>query len=107
MDNQPFKALEFDQILDLLKGLAVSPIGKTLCRSLKPQRKLSWIKKRLAEVDELKNIVEVYGDSPLGGVSDVREAIARAQIEGAVLSPEEILDILGNIRVSDGLKSSF
>ena len=107
MDNQPFKALEFDQILDLLKGLAVSPIGKALCRSLKPQRKLSWIKKRLAEVDELKNIVEVYGDIPLGGVSDIREAVARAQIEGAVLSPEEILDILGNIRVSDGLKSSF
>jgi len=107
MDNQAFKALEFDQILDLLKGLAISSIGKPLCKSLKPQRKLSWIKKRLGEVDELRNIVEVYGDIPLGGVSDIREAIARAQIEGAVLSPEEILDILGNIRVSDGLKSSF
>lgn len=107
MDNQPFKALEFNQILDLLKGFATSSIGKSLCGSLRPQRKLSWIEKRLGEVDELKNIVEVYGDIPVGGITDVREAIARAKIEGTVLSPQEILNILGNIRVSDGLKSSF
>ncbi len=61
----------------------------------------------MGEVDELKNIVEVNGEIPLGGISDVREAIARAKIEGAVLDPEEILDILGNIRVTEGLKSSF
>ena len=107
MDNQPFKALEFDQIRELLKGFATSSIGKALCGSLKPQRKLSWIKKRLGEVDELKRIIEIYGNIPLGGIEDVREAIARAKIEGAVLSTEEILDILGNIGVSHGLKSSF
>ena len=107
MDNQPSKVLEFDQMLDLLKGFATSSVGKALCGSLRPQRKLSWIEKRLGEVDELKNIVEVYGDIPLGGIGDVREAIARAKIEGTVLSPEQILDFLGNIRVSDGLKSSF
>jgi DNA mismatch repair protein MutS2 len=107
MDNQPFKALEFDQILELLKGFATSSVGKALCGSLKPQRKLSWIKKRLGEVDDLKNIMEVYGEIPLGGIKDIREAIERAKIEGSVLSTEEILDILGNIRVSLGLKSSF
>jgi DNA mismatch repair protein MutS2 len=107
MDNQPFKALEFDQILELLKGLATSSVGKTLCCGLKPQRKLSWIRKRLGEVDELKKIMEVYGEIPLVGIKDVRETVARARIEGAILSPEEILDILGNIRVSRGLKSSF
>jgi len=107
MDNQLFKALEFDQILELLKGFATSSVGKALCGSLKPQRKLSWIKKRLGEVDDLKKIMEVYGEIPLGGIKDVRNAIARAKIEGSVLSTEEILDILGNIRVSHGLKSSF
>jgi DNA mismatch repair protein MutS2 len=107
MDSQPFKALEFDQILDILKGFATSSVGKALCGSLRPQRKLSWVEKRLGEIDELKNIVAVNGDLPLGGIRDVREAVARAKIEGTVLSPEEILDILGNIRVSDGLKSSF
>jgi len=107
MDNQQFKVLEFDQMLDLLKGFATSSVGKALCGSLRPQRKLSWIEKRLGEVDELKNIVKVHGDMPLGGIRDVREAIARSKIEGTVLSPEEILDILGNIRVSDGLKSFF
>jgi len=107
MDNQPFKALEFDQILDLLKGFATSSVGKARCGGLKPQRKLSWIKKRLGEVDELKAIMEAHGDIPVGGIADVREAIARAKIDGAVLSTEEILDIVGNIRVSQGLKSSF
>jgi DNA mismatch repair protein MutS2 len=90
MDSRPFKALEFDQIRDLLKGFATSSVGKVLSGSLKPQKKLSWIKKRLGEVDELKNIVEVYGDIPLGGIRDVREATARAKIEGTVLSPEEM-----------------
>ncbi len=107
MDTQRYKALEFDQILELLKGLATSSVGKALCGSLKPQRKLSWIKRRLGEVEDLKKIMEVHGDIPLGGIKDVREAIARAKIEGSVLSTEEILDILGNIRVSHGLKSSF
>jgi dsDNA-specific endonuclease/ATPase MutS2 len=107
MDNQPFKALEYDQILELLKGFATSSVGKALCEGLKPQRKLSWIKRRLGEVDELKKIMEVYGEIPLAGIEDVRKVIARAKIEGAVLSTEEILDILGNMRVSLGLKSSF
>ncbi len=107
MDNQSFKALEFDQILEFLKGFATSSVGKALCGNIKPQRKLSWIKRRLGEVDDLKKIMEVHGDIPLGGIKDVREAIARAKIEGSVLSTEEILDILGNMRVSNGLKSSF
>jgi len=107
MDNQPFKALEYDQILELLKEFATSSLGKALCQGLKPQRKLSWIKKRLGEVDELKGIMEAYGDIPLMGIKDVRRAIVRARIEGAVLSTEEILDIAGNLRVCHGLKSSF
>ncbi len=107
MDSQPFKALEYDQIRELLKGFAASSIGKALCEGLKPQRKLSWIRRRLGEVDELKKMMEVYGEIPLVWIKDVREAIAKAKIEGAALSPEEILDILGNMRVSHGLKSSF
>ncbi len=107
MNTQPFKALEYDQILQLLKGFTTSSVGKALCEGLKPQRKLSWIKKRLGEVDELRGIMEVYGDIPLVGIKDVRRAIAGARIEGAVLSTEEILDIAGNIRVCHGMKSSF
>jgi DNA mismatch repair protein MutS2 len=107
MDNQSFKALEYDQILELLKGFATSSVGKALCKGLKPQRKLSWIKKRLGEVDELKKIMEVYGEIPVAGIEDVRRAIARARIEGAVLNTDEILDIAGDLRVSRGLNSSF
>jgi DNA mismatch repair protein MutS2 len=107
MDSQSFKALEYDQVRELLKGFATSSIGKALCERLKPQRKLSWIRRRLGEVDELRKMAEVYGEIPLVGIEDVREAIAKAKIEGAALSPEEILDILGNMRVSHGLKSSF
>jgi DNA mismatch repair protein MutS2 len=107
MDNQPFKALEYDQILELLKGCATSSLGKTLCQGLKPQRKLSWIKRRLGEVDELKGIMETFGEIPLVGIKDVRRAIARAKIEGAVLATEEILEVAGNLRVSHGMKSYF
>ena len=107
MDSHSFKALEYDQILELLKGFATSCVGKALCDGLKPQRKLSWIKKRLGEVDELNKIMEIYGEIPVTGIKDVRAAIARARIEGAVLNTEEILDIAGDLRVSRGLKSSF
>ena len=107
MDSQSFKALEFDQIIELLKGFATSSIGKELCGNLKPQRKLSWVRKRLGEIDDLRRAVEVYGEIPLGGIQDVRISIERARIEGVILSPEEILEILANIRVSHALKSSF
>ncbi len=93
MDKRSLRALEFCSLLDFLKDLAISPLGKRRCLNLTPTTDLPLIESRLTEVLELKEILETQGDIPLGGLKDIEELLKRLEVEGAVLQVLEILDI--------------
>lgn len=92
MDNRSLRALEFYSLLDFLKDLSTSPLGKKRCLALAPTSDRSLIEFGLTEVTELRNILQTLGDIPLRGMKDISDLFARLGVEGAVLQVDEILD---------------
>lgn len=107
MDERSLKALEFDQLKELLKEGCVSPLGVKRCEALKPSSDLAWIGSRLAEVLELKGILEVEDEFPLLGLKDIEGVFKRLDIEGSVLDVSELVDIYRQIELVRRLRRFF
>ncbi|HSB04120.1 MAG TPA: hypothetical protein VLK23_02930, partial [Thermodesulfobacteriota bacterium] len=107
MDDRSLRALEFFQLLDILKESCVSPLGRKRCETLRPSRDLSWIRLKLVEVLELKAILEIVGDIPIQGLKDIEEVLKRLEVEGSVLNVQELIDIYKQIELCRGLRRFF
>jgi DNA mismatch repair protein MutS2 len=61
----------------------------------------------LTEVLELKAVLEAAEDIPIRGLKDLEEVLKRSEVEGSVLSVQELIDIYGQIELSRGLRRFF
>ena len=107
MNEHTLKVLEFDCILDLLKGFASSDLGKSQCESMKPQKEINVIETLLDEVSELKEVLQVHGGIPIDGIRDVEKYIIGTSAEGSILDPFEFLDILSTLKAAHRIKKFF
>ncbi len=107
MDDRSLKLLEFYHLLDVLKEYSISPLGRKRCEALRPSRDLPWIQSRLAEVMELKKILEAEGDIPLGGLKDIERILNKLEIEGSLLEVQELLDLYHQLVLCKGLRRFF
>ena len=107
MDDRSLKVLEFYNLLEILKEFSISPLGRRRCEALRPSRDLAFIQLRLAEVLELKEILETVGDLPIRGLKDIGGILGRLEVEGSVLSVQELLDLYSQMELSKGLKRFF
>lgn len=107
MDDRSLKVLEFYQLLEVLKTFSVSPLGRKHCEALRPSTDLPAIHSRFIEVLELKEIIEAAGDIPLRGLKDIEGVFKKLEVEGSVLSVQELLDIHQQIELCKGLKRFF
>ncbi len=89
MREQDLQRLEFLAIKERLKELAHSEATKELIDSLSPSTDREWIQ---SEIELYRAFSEVEGLT-LYSFPDVREALRRSKIEGAVLSVEELLQL--------------
>jgi DNA mismatch repair protein MutS2 len=107
MDDRSLKVLDFFHLLNLLKEYTVSSLGQERCENLRPTRDLSQIRKRLAEVLEMKEVLETEGDIPLRGLRDTKAILSRLGVEGAVLAIEDLLHLSGQLGLCSSLKRFF
>jgi DNA mismatch repair protein MutS2 len=107
MDDRSLKVLEFHQLLEIIKGFCTSPLGQKRCDLLRPSRDISWIQSRLTEVLELKGILETAEDIPIRGLKDVEEILKRLEVEGSVLSVQELIDLYKQMELCRGLRRFF
>ena len=94
-------------MLGILKEYSVSPLGRKRCEALHPSRDLSLILSRLAEVRELKEVLETAGDIPIRGLKDIEEIFGRLEVEGSALGVQELLDVCRQIELCRGVKRFF
>ncbi|SET41267.1 endonuclease MutS2 [[Clostridium] polysaccharolyticum] len=104
MNKKALKTLEFDKIIDKLKDLANTPLGKELCTDLLPCTDLSEIKHNLTETSDALSMIFKKGPLSFSGVRDVRSSLMRLDV-GSVLSIEEILSISSLLNVTLRVKS--
>lgn len=107
IDDRSLKALEFFEVVNLLEKNACSPIGKERCRQARPTAELTEINRSLSQIDELKRIDSECGPSPPVDLCDTRDALKKIRVTGAVLEPQELIDISTNIQTCQKVKRFF
>jgi len=106
LDNT-IKILEFDKLKEFLKTYAASNLGKSRVEALAPMTNLSVIKYQLNLCSEAKAICLIIDDFPLDGLKDIRHILKKASKIGAILEPEELLDIAGVARAARNVKNAM
>ncbi|MFH1143737.1 MAG: Smr/MutS family protein [Candidatus Eisenbacteria bacterium] len=93
MDQHALESLEFLRIRDLLVERAASVRGRERAAALRPIEDLEGVRETLATVGEAWALVFSEPTWPRLAVTDLRPALARAAVAGALLEPPELLAI--------------
>ncbi|HAU85422.1 MAG TPA: endonuclease MutS2 [Lachnospiraceae bacterium] len=104
MNKKALKTLEFDKIIDKLKALASTPLGKELCKELVPSTDINEIEHNLLETSDALSMVLKKGLLSFSGVRDIRSSLMRLDV-GSVLGIDEILAVSSLLNVTLRVKS--
>jgi DNA mismatch repair protein MutS2 len=107
MDDHSLKLLEFYHLLDILKEYSISPLGRKRCEALRPSRNLPLIQSRLADVMELRKILETEGEIPLRGLKDIGGILNKLEVDGSTLDVQELLDVYHQMVLCKRLRRFF
>ena len=105
MEQESFKVLEYKRILSRLREKAGTTLGKELAGGLLPSGDREEVRERLQQTAEAV-YVSSMAQPPLGGIKDIRESIKKVGL-GAVLAPDELLDILTTMYAMREMKRFF
>jgi DNA mismatch repair protein MutS2 len=94
MQNSSARVLEFDPLLELLRGYASSDLGRARVAALQPSVNLEWIQKQQRLTGEIREFRRVSGSFDFAGLIDVSRLLDKSRIAGAVLEALEIRDVL-------------
>jgi DNA mismatch repair protein MutS2 len=88
------EALEWGRLLELVATFVHSRVTREWLLAMKPSRDASWIEQQHDLVSEMR-LMLAQGVSPaLGGLFDPTRLTDKARIQGALLEPEEMRDLL-------------
>ena len=90
--KQAIQILEFNKIKQTVDSLCACSLGQRRVEYLSPSVDEKQVEYSLNQSDEALRIILALGEAPLGGVTDITEAIKRAKIS-AMLSAQELLSI--------------
>ena len=105
MEQESFKILEYKRVLSRLREKAGTTLGKELAGGLLPSGDREEVRERLQQTAEAV-YVSSMAQPPLGGIKDIRESIKKVGL-GAVLAPDELLDILTTLYAMREMKRFF
>lgn len=104
MEQLTLQTLEFEKIKAYLAGFTYSALGETHIDALEPMTEPQMVETRLAEVSEVKEIRALHGPLPIEGLRDLREPLALARVQGAILVPLEFRQIYDTLRAGRAIK---
>ena len=88
------ETIEFAEVIELVAGHAVGPLGAARVRGRRPSDDAGWITGELARAGEVAGLFR-RGDMLLAEpIPDVGRALARLRIEGSVLDGGELATVL-------------
>ncbi|MDH3892664.1 MAG: endonuclease MutS2 [candidate division Zixibacteria bacterium] len=104
IDEHTTETLEFSKVIALVSGKCLTRFGHEEVAQIAPLRGRELIERRLAEISEMKDVIQ-FGDAfPLYRMeTDCRELLKRSEVEGNALDGKEILEVLELVIVSIGL----
>lgn len=88
------RVLEFEQLRDLVRGYANSPLGQSRVDALKPTADRDWIERQHRLTAEIRQFLKAGARFEFGGLLDASKLLEKARIQGVALEPTELRDIL-------------
>src|SRR3984957_14279035 len=88
------EALEWSRLLELVASFVHSRVAREWVLAMKPSRDTSWIDQQHDLVSEMRLLLGQGAAPALGGLFDPTQLTDKARIQGALLEPEEIRDLL-------------
>src|SRR5271163_3983988 len=88
------RVLEFDSLLDLLRGYASSPLGQARIAALAPSTDRAWIESQHQLASEIREFRRVGGRFEFSGLLPTAQLVAKSRILGAILETTEIRDVI-------------
>ena len=104
MNQKALKTLEYDKIIDMLTGFALTPLGKKQCQELLPMDDIRAIRKAQTETNDALSRIYKQGTLSFSGTRDIRDSLMRLEAGGA-LSAAELLNISSLLRVAERARS--
>ena len=90
MNTETFEKLQLQEIKELIKIYCVSSLGKGLIDKLNPSGNYSIVKRRLAENEEARKVLENSNHVPLEGLFNIDPIIDKIE-KGMILEPQELI----------------
>src|ERR1700730_15509730 len=99
VNDKALHELGWSALCTELAPRARTPMGKERCRALVPSDDAQEAARRLARVEEARELRRLDREVPLADALDVRAAVGRAAREGT-LEPQDLLSVARLIRSS-------
>jgi len=104
MNEHALRVLEFNIVRNELAGLTACSLGREKAEAMLPSDHLALVKEILKDTTECRSLIDLRGNLPLGGVTDIRPQIHRSTI-GSSLDPRDLLDVQNTISSARSLKT--
>ncbi len=102
--DETLQTLEFDRIRQIAASLAASSLGAERMFALEPLNSAADAERTMTLTGELVALISA-ADFPIHGLTDIRDALRAASIEGASLAPEQLTQIAASIRTAEQVQS--
>lgn len=99
MKDKTLRVLEYTKIIEKLKDLATSSLGKAEVEKLIPSFEFNEVEMQLKETSEAQGIILKTGNPPLGGIHENSSLIKKARI-GSSLDPHQLILVAETMRAA-------
>jgi DNA mismatch repair protein MutS2 len=86
--------LEFNSLLELLRGYASSPLGQRRIAEIAPSTDRTWIENQQELANEIREFRRVGGRFDFSGLLEIGKLLEKSAIAGATLETAEIRDVV-------------
>lgn len=101
------KALEYNKLKKLLRRYTASELGNARVDNLAPYDTLDTVRNQLQLCSEAKICHQRSGGIPLDGLTDISKILWQAAKTGAILEPEELLNVVKVAQLPTTIKKKF
>src|SRR5258706_2256274 len=107
MQPSALRALEFDRIVEAVKGFALTPMGAERLARLQPSTDSRQVAQLLAATSETTRYVAAHGLFPLRASGDLPQILAALAVEGRALEALRLLALAAFLDSVDESKASI
>jgi DNA mismatch repair protein MutS2 len=107
IERESTSVLEFAKVVDAVRSLAATPLGRTAADDLRPNLTIDDARRALEETTEMRTLLESGTRIPLGAARDVRSLLDRLHERGRPLELPEILDVVAAMQASQAVHDLF